>query len=76
MGDGMLKTDTTGAIKIPKRFLLPPNDPQELLDWVYGDRRDPLPISGSPPHDEYEHLKKQNIKYMSLADLGECKALR
>ena len=45
--------------------MLPPNDPQGLLDWVYGDRPEPLPISGSRPHDEYEDLKKQNIKYYS-----------
>ena len=65
MGDRTLKTDTLGVIKIPKGFLLPPNDPQVLLDWVYGDRPEPLPISGSRPHDEYEDLKKQNIEYYS-----------
>ena len=65
MGDGTLKTDTSGSIKIPKGFLLPPNDPQVLLDWVYGDRPEPLPISGSRPHDEYKDLKKQNIEYYS-----------
>ena len=31
MGDGKLKTDVTGAIQIPKRFLLPPNNSTELL---------------------------------------------
>ena len=45
MGDGKLKTDITGAIKIPECFLLPSNNPQVLLKWVYGDRPRTLPIS-------------------------------
>ena len=65
MGDGNLTTDSSGAIKIPKPFLLPPNDPQGLLDWVYGDRPEPLPISGSRSQDEYKELQRQNIKYYS-----------
>ena len=65
MGDGKLNTDTTGAIKIPERFLLPPNDPQGLLKWVYGDRPRPLPASGSCTPDEYRSLLAENIKYYS-----------
>ena len=31
MGDGDLKIDDTGGVKIDERFLLPPNDPEALL---------------------------------------------
>ena len=66
MGDGKLNTDSTGAIKIPERFLLPPNDPQALLKRVYGDRPRPLPPSGScSSADEYKHILQENIKYYS-----------
>ena len=43
MGDGKLKTDSTGAIKIPDCFILPPNDPDNVLRWVHGDRPRSLP---------------------------------
>ena len=56
MGDGTIKTDDTGAIKIPARFLLPPNDPLGLLKWVYGDRPEPLPISGSCSPAKYKRI--------------------
>ena len=65
MGDGALKSDSTGAIKIPEQFLLPPNDPQELMKWVYSDRPKPLPVSGSCTCDEYERLLEENVKYYS-----------
>ena len=66
MGDGKLKTDNTGAIKLQKRFLLPPNDPQALLQRVYGDRPRTLPVSGScSSADEYNHILQENIKYYS-----------
>jgi len=65
MGDGKLKTDSTGAIKIPERFLLPSNDPQGLLKRVYGDSPRTLPVSGSCSSDEYRTLREENIKYYS-----------
>ena len=65
MGDGKLKTDSTGAIQIPERFLLPSNDPQGLLKRVYGDSPRPLPVSGSCSPDEYRTLREENIKYYS-----------
>ena len=65
MGDGTIKTDDTGAIKIPTRFLLPPNDPLGLLKWVYGDRPEPLPISGSCSPAKYKRILQKNIKYYS-----------
>ena len=71
MGDGKLKTDRTGAIQIPDRFLLPPNDPQALLEWVYGDRPRPLPVSPVSPvpdscsNGDYERRRDENIKYYS-----------
>ena len=65
MGDGSLKTDDTGAIPIPKRFLLPPNDPQGLLEWVYGDRPEPLPVFGSCPLHIYNKLREKNAEYYS-----------
>ena len=65
MGDGTIKTDDTGAIKIPARFLLPPNDPLGLLKWVYGDRPEPLPISGSCSPAKYKRILQKNIKYYS-----------
>ena len=65
MGDGSLKTDDAGAIPIPKRFLLPPNDPQGLLEWVYGDRPEPLPVFGSCPLHIYNKLREKNAEYYS-----------
>ena len=66
MGDGTLETDSSGSIKIPEQFLLPPNDPQGLMKWVYGDRPKPLPVSGSCTCDEYERLLQENVKYYSV----------
>ena len=63
MGDGALKTDDTGGIKIDERFLLPPNDPEGLLRWVYSDRPRPLPVGGSCSSEEYERILDENINY-------------
>ena len=63
MGDGKLKVDSTGGIKIQKRFLLPVNDPQGLLQWVYGDR--PRPLTSETTGAEYSSLLQQNIQYYS-----------
>ena len=63
MGDGKLKTDSAGGIKIPEPFLLPPNNPQGLLKWVYGDKPRPLPESGSCSPERYREIRDENIKY-------------
>jgi len=63
MGDGKLKTDSTGAIKIPDCFLLPPNDPDNVLRWVYGDRPRSLPEENSCPSEVYKSILDENIKY-------------
>ena len=63
MGNGELKTDSTGGIKIPDRFLLPPNDPLGLLKWVYGDKPEPLPEEKSCSKAVYNNILDKNIKY-------------
>ena len=60
-----MRIDSTGSIKIADRFLLPPNDPQGLLKWVYGDTPAPLPSSGTCSSDEYNYILEENIKYYS-----------
>ena len=65
MGDGKLKTDSTGAIEIPDCFLLPPNDPDSLLKWVYGDRPRSLPEEHSCSSQVYKSILDENIKYYS-----------
>ena len=63
MGDGNLKNDSTGAIEIPDRFLLPPNDPNGLMKWVYGDRPRSLPEKHSCSDQLYDSILHENIKY-------------
>ena len=63
MGDGKLKTDSTGAIKIPDRFLLPTNNSRGLLKWVYGDKPAPLPEEHSCSPEVYREILDHNIKY-------------
>jgi hypothetical protein len=63
IGDGALPTDGTGAIQIPNQFLLPPNDPYRLLEWVYGDRPIPVPVGGSCSSDRYNSVLNMNINY-------------
>ena len=63
MGDGKLKTDSTGVIKIPDCFLLPPNDPDNVLRWVYGDRPRSLPEENSCTSEVYKSILDENIKY-------------
>ena len=66
LGDGTLPSDDTGAIQISKEFLLPSNDPNSALEWVYGDKPEPLP--GSPEETggsqtDYDRILKQNREY-------------
>ena len=49
LGDGDLLTDETGAVRIPDEFLLPSNDPDEALKWVYDDKPPPLPERPEEP---------------------------
>jgi hypothetical protein len=63
IGDGTLPTDDTGAIQIPDQFLLPPNDPNAVLTWVYGDRPIPVPVGGSCSSERYKSILKKNIDY-------------
>ena len=63
MGDGKLKTDSTGAIKLSDCFLLPPNDPDGVLKWVYGDRPRSLPEENSCASEVYKSILDENIKY-------------
>ena len=65
MGDGKLKIDSTGSIKLPERFLLPTNDPQGLLKWVYGDKPRSLPSLGDCSSAEYHERLEENITYYS-----------
>ena len=63
IGDGTIMTDDTGAIQIPEQFLLPSNDPNALLTWVYGDRPVPVPVGGSCSSERYNSILKKNINY-------------
>ena len=54
LGNGLLKTDTHGAIEIPEEFLLRANDPNEIIGWVYADRPEPLPKISSCSITEYK----------------------
>ena len=53
LGDQKLSTDETGCVQIPKQFLLPPNDVNGVLQWVYGDRLQPLLEKGSYSDEVY-----------------------
>ena len=63
IGDGKLPTDDTGAIQIPDQFLLPPNDPNGLMKWVYGDRPIPVPAGGTCSSERYNSILNKNIEY-------------
>ena len=65
LGDGTMETDETGCIQIPKEFLLPSNNPDGALQWVYGDKPDPLPdTAGSVfSKSEYERSLIENSEY-------------
>ena len=77
LGDGKLPTDETGAIQIPNKFLLPSNDPNAALKWVYDDRPPPLPEKPKKPvtsdvtktveynrkMEEYNQVLKTNTDY-------------
>ena len=63
IGDGKIPTDDTGAIQIPDQFLLPANDPNRLLQWVYGDRPIPVPVGGSCSSERYNSILNENINY-------------
>ena len=70
VGDGKLKTDSTGAITIPDCFLLPPNDSNGLLKWVYGDRPRSLPEENSCVSQVYKSILDENVKYyLSFKDI-------
>ena len=74
LGDGNLPTDETGAIQIPDEFLLPPNDPNDVLKWVYDDKPPPLPeqptksgrrsdIEYNQKMKEYDRILNSNTDY-------------
>ena len=53
------------AIEIPDCFLLPPNDPDAVLKWVYGDRPRSLPEEHSCSRQVYDSILDENIKHYS-----------
>ena len=67
LGDGKLQIDETGAIQIPDQFLLPSNDPNAALQWVYGDKPPSLPEkpaqSDKQKMKEYNQILKANTTY-------------
>ena len=63
LGDGKMPTDKSGCVQIPEQFLLPANDTQGVLQWVYGDRPEPLPEKGSCSEEKYLRILKENTDY-------------
>ena len=73
LGDGKLQTDETGAIQVPHQFLLPSNDPNAALKWVYGDRPPSLPEE--PPKSDKQKTKEYNQILQANTDYYKDKAV-